>query len=85
MNAETDLCVITFGTELTNFVHDKLTPVQTGPGVHPASSKMGIGSFSGVKRLGCSVNDSPSSSAEVKERVQLHLHFTSVLSWHVKG
>jgi len=26
------------------------TPVQTGPGAHPASCKMGIGSFLGVKR-----------------------------------
>ena len=28
------------------------TPVQTGPGAHPASYAMGTGSFSGVKRRG---------------------------------
>jgi hypothetical protein len=27
----------------------KYTPVQTGPGAHPASCKMGIGSLPGVK------------------------------------
>jgi len=48
MNAATDLCVIAFSTgEVTDFVHDKLTPVQTGPAAHPVSSTMGIGSFSG--------------------------------------
>ena len=28
---------------------DEIPPVQTGPGAHPASCKMGTGSFSGVK------------------------------------
>jgi hypothetical protein len=44
---------------------------------------MGIGTFSRVKSLGCSVNDPPPSSAEVKERVELYFYFTYVLSWQV--
>jgi hypothetical protein len=40
-------------------------PVQTGPGAHPASCKMGTGSFPGVKRLGRDADPSPPSSAEV--------------------
>ena len=47
-------------------------PVQAGPGVHPASYTMGIGSFSGVKRPVCGVDPSAPSSAEVKERVELY-------------
>jgi len=41
-------------------------PVQTGPGAHPASHKMGTGPFSGVKSLGRGFNFPPPSSAEVK-------------------
>ena len=37
-------------------------PVQTGPGAHPASCKMGTGSF-----LGHAADHSPPSSAEVME------------------
>ena len=48
-------------------------PVQTFPGVHPASGTMGTGSFQGVKWPGRGVDHPPPSSAEVKERVQLHL------------
>ena len=48
-------------------------PVQTGPGAHPASYKMGTGSFQGVKRLGRGVDHPPPSSAEVKERVEPYL------------
>jgi hypothetical protein len=41
-------------------------PVQTGPGVHPASCAMGNGSFPGVeKRPGRDADPSPPSSAEV--------------------
>ena len=32
------------------------TPVQTGPGAHPASYTMGTGSFPGVKRSGRGVD-----------------------------
>jgi hypothetical protein len=50
-------------------------PVQTGPGAHPASYTMGTGSlFPGVKRPGCVVDHLPSSSARVKERVELYLY-----------
>lgn len=53
MNTETDLSVSTYGTgQVTDFVHNKLTPVQTGPGAHQASYKMGIGSFSRGKAAG---------------------------------
>jgi hypothetical protein len=45
------------------------TPVQTGPGAHPASYTMGTGSFPGVKRPGRGINQPPPSSAEVKESV----------------
>jgi len=47
------------------------TPVQTGPGAHPASYTMGTGSFPGVKRPELGIDHPPSSSAEVKERVEL--------------
>jgi len=66
-------------------VHDKLIPIQTGPGAHPASSTVWVGPFSGVKKLGCGFNDPPPSSAEFKEIVELYLHFTSVFSWQVIG
>ena len=43
-------------------------PVQTGPGVHPASCTMGTGSFLGVKSgPGRDADHSPPSSAEVLE------------------
>ena len=44
-------------------------PVQTGPGVHQASSTMGTGSFLGVKygRGGCTADHSPPSSAAVMQ------------------
>jgi hypothetical protein len=44
---------------------------QTGPGAHPGSYTMGTGSFPGVKRQGRGVDHQPTSSAEVKERVEL--------------
>jgi hypothetical protein len=59
--------------------------VQTGPGAHPASCTMAIGSFPGVKRLGLGVDHTPSSSARVKERVELYLYSLSGRSWHVPG
>jgi hypothetical protein len=50
-------------------------PIRIGSGAHPASSTLGTGSFSGVKRPGRGVDHPPPSSAEVKERVEC----TSVL------
>jgi hypothetical protein len=40
--------------------------VQTGPGTHPASCTMGIGSFLGVKRPGHGADYPPPPSAEVE-------------------
>jgi len=53
------------------------TPVQTGSGTHPASCTMDTGSFSGIKRPERCVEHAPLYSAEVKERVELYLHFPS--------
>jgi len=48
------------------------THVQTGPGALPVSYTMGTGSYRRVgKRPGSGVNHTPTSSAEVKERVEL--------------
>ena len=61
-------------------------PVQTGPGVHPASFTMGIGvSFPGVKRPGSGVNHPHPSSAEVKEGVGLCFCFHFGPLWPVIG
>jgi hypothetical protein len=40
--------------------------IQTGPGAHPASCTMGIGSFPGVKRAGRGADHPPPPSAEVE-------------------
>jgi hypothetical protein len=58
-------------------------PVQTDPGVHPASYTMGTGSFLWVKRPRSCVDHPPPSSAEVKERVELYLYSPSGTSWSV--
>jgi len=50
------------------------SPVQTDPEVHPASCTMGTRSFSGVKRPVRGVDHPPPSSAEVKERAELHIY-----------
>jgi hypothetical protein len=47
-------------------------PVQTGSKAHPASYTMGTESFMEVKQPGRGIDHPPPSSAEVKERVQLH-------------
>ena len=46
--------------------------VQTGPGAYPASYTMGTGLFPLVKRPWRGVDHPPSSSAGVKERVELY-------------
>ena len=43
--------------------------LQTGPGTHPASCTMGTGSFPGVKWAGRGIDQPPTSTAEVKEKV----------------
>ena len=60
-------------------------PIETGPGAHPASYKMGTRSFPGVKWPGCGVGHPPTSSAEVKERAELYLYSPSGLLWPVVG
>ena len=47
--------------------------VQNGPGAHPAPYTMGTGPFPGVKRPGRGVDHPPSSSVEVKGRVELYM------------
>ena len=47
-------------------------PVQTGPGVHPASYTIGTGSITGVKRPGRGVDHPTPSTSEIKERVELY-------------
>jgi hypothetical protein len=60
-------------------------PVQTGPRAHPASYIMGTGTFQGVKRPGHGIDHSPSSSAEVTERVELYFYSPSGPLWPVLG
>jgi len=48
--------------------------IQTGYEAHPTSYTMGTGSFLGVKRPGRGVDHRLSSSAEVKERIELYLY-----------
>jgi len=43
------------------------TPVQTGPGAHPASNTMCTGSFSGVKRPGRGVDHPPHLAPRLKK------------------
>jgi hypothetical protein len=60
--------------------------VQNGPGPHPASYTVGTASLSqGVKRPRRGVNHPPSSSAEVKERLELYLYSRSGTSWPILG
>jgi hypothetical protein len=58
-------------------------PFHAGPGVHPSSYIMGTGSFPGIKRPGRGFEHLPQSSAEVEERVDLYVYYTSGISWPV--
>jgi hypothetical protein len=56
--------------------------VQNGSGTHSASYPMGTrGSFPASKAAGVEADHSPPSSAEVKECVELYLHFPNTPSW----
>ena len=59
--------------------------VQTGPGAHSASFTMGPFLFPGLKRPERGVKHLLPSSAEVKEKVELHLFLLSVASWQFMG
>ena len=48
-----------------------LCTVQNGPGAHPASCTLGTGSLTGIVQPVQGTDFPPSSSAEVKERVEL--------------
>ena len=56
-------------------------PVQIGTGLTQAPTQWVTGLFPGVKRLGRGVEHPPSSTAEVKERVELYLYSPSGPSW----
>jgi hypothetical protein len=58
-------------------------PIQNGPGANPASYTMGTGFYfsPAVKRPGRGVDNPPTSSAEVKERVE----FTSTPPLCLRG
>jgi hypothetical protein len=56
--------------------------VQTGSRAHPASYPMGTrGYFPGDKAAGREAGHSTPSSTEVKECVELYLHYPITLSW----
>ena len=58
---------------------------QTGPEVHSTSYTMGTGTFPGVMRPGCGVDNPPAFRAKVKERVELYLYYPSGPSSLVLG
>ena len=55
------------------------------PWAHPASYSMGTRSFLGAKWLGCGIDHPTPSSAEVKERVELYLFYSTGPSWPILG
>ena len=60
-------------------------PVQTGPGTHPASYKIGTGSFPGLKRPERGVDHPPPTSTEVQEEEEIYLYSPFGPSWTVLG
>jgi hypothetical protein len=52
-------------------------PAQTSPGSHPLSYTMGTESFPKVRESGRGANHPPTSSTEVKRRVQLYFYSPS--------
>ena len=57
------------------------TIVQNGPVAHPASYSMGTGSLPRVKLPRRGVNHPPTSSAEVKGRVERYLYYAFRPPW----
>ena len=74
-----------YGLDGPEFESQWGAPIQSGPEAHPASCKMGTGSFPGVKRPGRGVDQPSPSSAEVKEIVQLYLCSPSGFARPVTG
>ena len=60
-------------------------PIQTSPGAHPVSYKMGTGSFLWVKQPGRGTDHPPPYSTKVKEREDLYLYSPSGPLWPVLG
>jgi len=52
-------------------------PLRNGLRPHPASYRMGTGSFTGVKQMGRGIDHPLPSIAEVKDRVELYLNSPS--------
>ena len=61
------------------------TPVQTGPGAHPASCTMGAGSLPRVKRPGRGADHPLPPKRRGHKRVELYLYSPSGPSWPVIG
>ena len=61
----------------------RTSPVQSWG--RPSLLTMGTGSFMGVKRTGSGTDHPPTSSSEVKVRVELYICSPSGPSWHVIG
>jgi hypothetical protein len=60
-------------------------PVQTGPAAHPASCKMGTGSFPGVENgRGVTLTSQPLLVPRSKNRVELYLYSPYGPSWPIK-
>jgi hypothetical protein len=58
-------------------------PAQSSPGADPAYYTMGTGCFPEVKQPGRGADNPHTSSAKVKERVELHLYSPPGPSWPV--
>ena len=60
-------------------------PLQTGPGIHPASCRMITESFPGIKRPGRGVDHPPPLSTEIEEKEGLYFYSPSRPSWTFIG
>ena len=60
-------------------------PIETGPWAHPAYYTMGTESSPRVKWPGCGVDHPPTSSAKVKNRVELYLYSLFEPLWPFLG
>jgi hypothetical protein len=68
--------------KISAFLHVHMTASRTALGPTPPPIQWIPGAFSlGVKRLEREADHSPPSSAEVKEWVELYLHFPNMPPW----